>query len=130
MTPNIADEEEGRGVVGLIVSSEEGLDCVGANVVGCAEVGLGVGVLVDEGIEVGRFVGTLVVGTGLSRPVGDKLVGLRVVGANVDGGFVGRLVGALVVGLDVGWDVFVGARVGVMVGLPVGDAVCGVERTE
>jgi hypothetical protein len=87
LTPNIADEEEGRRVVGLLVR-EEGLNCVGANVVGCelsSSVGLGVGALVDEGIEVGRFVGTLVVGTGLGRPVGDKLVGLRVVGANVDG---------------------------------------------
>lgn len=65
------------------------MDCVGANVVCCAGVGLGVGTLVDEGIEVGGIVGALVVGTGLGRPVGDKLDGLRVVGANVDGAFVG-----------------------------------------
>ena len=75
MTPNCADEEEGRRVVGLLVLGKEGLEnFVGANDdgVGCA-VRVGSRVLVgDEGLElvgfivvIGDSVGTLVVGTGL-----------------------------------------------------------------
>lgn len=69
MTPYFADEEEeGRRVVGilLLVVGKEGLDFVGANVVG-REVRVGSGVRsMDEGLNVlgfivdGDSVGTLV----------------------------------------------------------------------
>ncbi len=75
MTPNCADEEEGRRVVGLLVLGNKGLeDFVGANDdgVGCGGR-VGSRVLVgDEGLQlvgfivvIGDSVGTLVVGTGL-----------------------------------------------------------------
>ena len=72
MKLNFVEAEEGRRVVGTLVVGKEGLSFVGTKVVG---LGVGSGVLADEGIEV---VGAIVI---LLPIVGDS------VGA-LDGGTV------------------------------------------